>query len=78
MRKENKDFVEVYNGVNNNCFIDNLSQNTNYEFKICYIYKEQNSLWTEIQNFKTKILDSIILKDLPKNNEYIKKLLEWI
>ena len=77
MRIENKNFVEVYNGVNKNCFIDNLLQNTNYEFKICYIYKEHISLWTEIQKFKTNNLDSIILKDLPKNNEYIKKLLEW-
>ena len=77
MRIENKDFVEVYNGVNNNCFIDNLSQNSNYEFKICSMYKENISPWTEIQKFKTNNFDSIILKDLPKNNEYIKKLLEW-
>jgi hypothetical protein len=74
---ENKNFVEVYNGVNNNCFIDNLLQNTNYEFKICSNYKEFISPWTEIQRFKTNNLYSIILKDLSKNNEYIKKLHEW-
>ena len=78
MRMENKNFVEVYDGINNNnCFIDNLNQNTNYEFKICSIYKENISPWTEINKFKTNNLDSIILKDLPKINEYIKKLLEW-
>ena len=77
MRIENNKFVEVYNGVNNNCFIDNLRQNTNYEFKICSIYKENISPWTEIQKFKTKHFDSIILKDLSKINEYIKKLHEW-
>ena len=77
MRMENKNFVEVYNGINNNCFIDNLSQNTNYEFKICSIYKENITPWTEIKKFKTNNLDSIILKDLPNINEYINKLLEW-
>ena len=77
MRMESKEFVEVYNGVNNNCYIDNLSQNTNYEFKICLIYKENISPWTEIQKFKTNNFDSIILNDLPKINEYIKKLHEW-
>ena len=54
-----------------------MFQNINYEFKICSIYKEQNSIWAEIQKFKTNNLDSIILKDLPKINDYIKKLLEW-
>ena len=33
--------------------------------------------WTEIQKIKTKDFDSIILKDLEKKNEYIKKILEW-
>ena len=77
MRTENTKFNEVYNGVNNNYIIDNLFQNTSYEFKICLIYKKQTSPWTEIQKFKTNNLDSIILKDLPKNNVYIKKMLEW-
>jgi len=77
MRIGSQQFVEVYNGVNNNCFINNLKQNTIYEFKICSIYKENISPWTEIKKFKTNQFDSIILKDSSYINEYIKKLHEW-
>jgi len=40
MRKENDNFIKVYEDNNNNCSIDNLEMNTNYEFRICVIYND--------------------------------------
>ena len=78
MRKENEDetFKKVYEGNNTNCLINNLLPYTNYEFRIRPIYNEQTGDWTEIKKVKT-CLDSNILYDIPKKNEFINKLLEW-
>ena len=42
MRKENtKDnFIQVYEGKNNNCLIEKLNLGKNYEFSICSIYED--------------------------------------
>ncbi len=78
MRKENEDekFKKVYEGNNTNCLINNLLPYTNYEIRIRPIYKEQTGDWTEIKKVKT-FIDSNILHDIPKKNEFINKLLEW-
>ena len=79
MRKETKPFTKVYEGKEKKCKIENLKINTNYEFKICSIYNDIISAWTEINRIKTKeiILDSNILKDSKKEIEFAKKILEW-
>ena len=80
MRKENKKFINVYEGNNNTCCVENLKKNTNYEFRICSLYN--NDLigsWTEIQKVKTNEFecDSIILLESRREKEFIRKLYEW-
>ena len=78
MRKENEDekFKKEYEENNKNFLINNLLPYTNYEFRIRPIYNEQTGDWTEIKKVKT-CLDSNILDDIPKKNEFINKILEW-
>ena len=77
IRKNKEQFNKVYEGKNTFCSINNLEYDTNYEIRICSIYNEIIGPWTEIQNIKTKNFDSIILKDLDRKNEFLKKMLEW-
>jgi len=79
MRKENENeaFIKVYEGNDKNCFVENLSENTNYEIRICSIYNDRVGNWTEIQKVKTKDFDSIILKKSQKGKEFYNKILEW-
>ena len=77
MRKENGKFNKVYEGNKNNCSLNNLMINTNYEFRICCYNNDFISEWTQIQKFKTLGLDSVILKECNKKDESIKKLSEW-
>lgn len=73
--KEN--FLQVYEEYNNNCFIDKLNPNTNYEIKICCVKNEIKN-WSETLNFKTQTLfDSIILKESNQGKEFTKKIMEW-
>ena len=60
MRKENDKFISVYKGNDNNYIIKNLDENTNYEIRICSIYNDIKSDWTELYKIKTKLGDSII------------------
>ena len=78
MRKQNEDekFSKIYEGNKTNCSINNLNSFANYEFRIRVIYKELNSPWSEIKTIKTPF-NSIILKNIPKENEYVQKLMEW-
>ena len=79
IRKENmKDkFKKIYEGNELNYLVDNLAKNTNYELRICSVYKDLISNWTEIYKVKTKIFDSLIINEVEKGNEYLKKLYEW-
>ena len=77
MRKENGKFNKVYEGNKNNCSLNNLMINTNYEFRICCYNNDFISEWTQIQKFKTLGLDSVILKECNKNDEFIQKLYNW-
>ena len=78
MKEEDKNekFKKVYEGNNTNYLINNLLPYTSYEFRIRLISNEKYSNWTEIQKVKTS-LDSNILHDNPKQNEFINKILEW-
>ena len=43
-----------------NYLINNLDSNTNYEIRICSVYNDINSIYSEIKKVKTKF-DSLIL-----------------
>ena len=82
--KGKDDFVEIYEGFDNNYLIKNLKENTNYEFRICCSYKDLIGKWSEIKNEKTLSFDSFILNDSNiinesiRKNEFLKKIYEWI
>ena len=81
IRKENsnEDYKEI-NVDSNNYIINKLEKNTNYEIKLCTIYKDIiMSNYTELYKIKTKNfdIDSVILSEVEKGNEYLNKLYEW-
>ena len=77
IRKEKEHFEQKYKGTNKNCSINNLNENTNYEIRICSLYNDLNGEWSEIQKIKTFDIDSNILNEENKKNEYLIKLYEW-
>ena len=50
IRKENlnEKFAQIYEGNQNNYVVNKLDKNTNYEIKICSVYNDEISNWTEI------------------------------
>ena len=76
MRKENEDFIKIYEGNNENYSINNLIKDTNYEFIIYSFYN--NLIEAESEIYKIKTLDSNILNDSKKEIEYINKSNESI
>ena len=81
IRKENEKFKIIYEENKNNCSINNLLNNTNYEIRICSLYNNLIGLYSEIQKIKTyniENIDSIILKESNKNKELLEKIYEWI
>ena len=80
IRKENDEFKLSYKGNDRNCNINNLYSNTNYEVKICSIYNNISSKWSEVEKVKTKKVnvDSIILNESKRSDEFMNKLYEWI
>ena len=79
MRKEDGKFNIIYEGSNNNYLVDNLTKNTNYEFRICSIYNDLIGEWAQIQKIKTLdfFIDSVILKESKRENEFLGKIAEW-
>ena len=57
--------------------VNNLNKNTNYEFKICAVYNNSRGPWSQIQKFKTLDIDSAILNESKKREEFIQIILEW-
>ena len=47
-QKENKNFFQVYEGSEKNCFIENLKEASNYEIRICCIYNNLVGNWSKI------------------------------
>ena len=72
MRKENEIFNKVYEGNNNNFTLNNLTINTNYELRICCCYDDIFGEWTQILKFKTSDLDSVILNESERKDEFLK------
>ena len=83
IRKENSNekFIQVYEGNNSNCLIDNLNKNTIYEIRICCIYNNIKGCWSKIEKCKTLNYDinreSKILNECEKKNEFLEKIYEW-
>ena len=81
MRKEsgNKNFEQVYEGNNKSCLIENLKMKKNYEFRFCSSYNDLISCWSKLYKMQTTDvkLDSEIIKENEKKNEFLKKLHEW-
>ena len=73
----NENFIQVYEGNDNNCSIGNLNIGTNYEIRICAIYEDSMSTWCPIQKFSTLNIDSEILLESKRQNEFADKILEW-
>ena len=81
IKKENEEFKKFYEGEKNNCLINNLTKNANYELRICSSYNGFNRLFSKIKkekNLKIENIDSNILKESNKNYELIGKIYEWI
>ena len=75
IKKDNGKFTQVYEGNNCKCKVEKLECDTNYEFRICSFYEKMSSSWSEIRKIKTnKDIDSIILFESQKENEFIIKL----
>ena len=78
----NEKFVQVYEGKENKCQINNLNSDTNYDLRICCVEnKIIISDWTEIKKIKTIKLnlnvDSIILEGSGKKDVFLKKIYSW-
>ena len=79
VRKENSDdnFKKIYEVNEMNYLINNLDSDTNYEIRICSIYNDIDSNWSEIKKVKTNEFDSLILKESNRVNEFLRKIYEW-
>ena len=77
IRKENEEFKSIYENKDMNYIINNLNSNTNYEIKICSIYDNINSIWSESKKIKTDKFDSILLNETNRCEEFLNKILEW-
>ena len=72
MRKDDSkdEFSQIYEGNENNYLVNNINKKTNYEIRICSIYKDIISNWTNIH--KVLIDDIKNMKDAkeePKKEE---------
>ena len=78
MRKKNENiFKEVYQGKETNCLINNLASKTIYEFRICSFYNDVFGESTKIQEIETISIDSLILKESKKEEEFFEEICKW-
>ena len=77
IRKENENFKSIYEDSNMNYNINKLEQNTNYEIRICTVYINNISIYSDIIKFKTNKFDSILLNETNKCSECLNKIYEW-
>ena len=79
IRKENSNnnFNKIYEGNEMNYLINNLESNTNYEIRICSIYNDINSIFSEIIKVKTNEYISLILGESKRYDELLRKIYEW-
>jgi len=72
-----EEFKEIYKGENNNCIIEKLKRNTSYEIRICCFYDDLIGNWSEIKEIKTLDIDSLILSQSNRTEEFLNKIYEW-
>ena len=60
-----------------NCIANYLNSDTNYEIRICTIYNNIHSIWSETKKIKTSIIDSTILNESKRCDEFMNKIYEW-
>ena len=80
IRKENSNdnFKIAYEGNDKNCLVKNLESETTYEVQICIIYNDIQNDYSKIYKAKTKEVESLILKESKRANEFLKKIYEFI
>ena len=73
------EFISVYEGKNKNYKISNLEKNKNYQIRINCFFNNLNGNWSDIVKFKTndKTVNSIILKESGRQDEFLQKIYEW-
>ena len=78
IKNENENFKQVYEGEKDNCIINQLEKNINYQIRICIIYNNSCGLWSDekVIKFESNI-DSTILFDSKRGDEFLKYLYEW-
>ena len=76
IKKENEQFISIYENINMNYNINKLESNTNYEIRLCTIYNNIISNYSDIIKFKT-LFDSILLNETNKCDECLNKIYEW-
>jgi len=77
IRKENEQFKSIYEDKNMNYNITKLKSNINYDIRICTIYNNTFSNYSEIKKIKTNLFDSILLNETKKCDECLNKIYEW-
>jgi len=83
MKKENKNkkFLKVYKGNKNNCKIENLRRDTNYELRLFSFYNALIGSWSKLYKIQTNAFedcDSDILKESNRQKEFLKVIHNWI
>ena len=77
---ENEKYIQVYEGKNQNYKVQNLIENTNYEIKISSLYNEfieSKAINKKIKTKNNPKIDSVILLESKREEEFQKKLFEW-
>ena len=77
IRKEKENFISIYEDNSMNYNLNKLDSNTNYEIRICSIYNNIHSNYSDIIKIKTKAIDSILLNETKKFDECLNKIYEW-
>ena len=75
--KSNDNFKIAYEGKELNCLINILEPETAYEIQICIINNNIQNDYSKIYKVKTKEVDSLILKESNRTNEFLKKIYEF-
>ena len=77
MKKKNENnFKLVYEGIDNNCIIKNLEENTDYDIILYSLHELIESKSSKLYEIKTNFGSAILDKN-EKKEEYINKVLEW-
>ena len=73
----NDDFKQIYEGNEHNFIVNDLEKNTNYEIRICSLFNDIISNYSDVNKIKTENYISLILNENERGNEFLQKLYEW-